>query len=442
LTTEATKISPEHIQGPINKNPLLRSCAPTSAPDTSASNYRRLLVTSELHYSSAMSGAIYSSGPATYSFWRRYLDAFNEVVVIARIRSGYVQENDHQRADGPGVSFRSLPDHTGPWQYLHNSRAARSIVRVTIAECTSYLLRTPGLVGQLVWGEIVRLKKPYALEVLGDPWEALGPRTWKSVLRPVFRVLATQQLKRICSGATAINYVTSGTLQKRYPTSKSAYVGGFSDVNLDHASVPAEIIQNRYRRLHESPWQDAKSNGPVRVGFIGSFESMYKGPDTLLRAAALCRSRLNFQLILVGAGRYLPKMKTLAVKLGIVDRVEFLGELSSGRSIFEFLDSIDLFVMPSRAEGLPRALVEAMSRGCPSIATSVGGIPELLEASDLVPAGSPEKLAKLIFEVATDSNRLLAMSARNLSKAAQFNPQMLQEARRAFLEEVKRRSSS
>jgi glycosyltransferase involved in cell wall biosynthesis len=143
---------------------------------------------------------------------------------------------------------------------------------------------------------------------------------------------------------------------------------------------------------------------------------------------------------MVGAGRYLPEMKTLAGKLGIADRVEFRGELPSGRPVFDFLDSIDLFVMPSRAEGLPRALVEAMSRGCPCIASAVGGIPELLAADDLVPAGSPEELAKLILQVATDSNRLFAMSARNLAKADQFNPQALNESRRAFLEEVKRRS--
>jgi hypothetical protein len=71
----------------------------------------------------------------------------------------------------------------------------------------------------------------------------------------------------------------------------------------------------------------------------------------------------------------------------------------------------------------------------------VGGIPELLEASDLVSPGSPEKLANLILQVTADSGRLLAMSARNLAKAAQFNPQTLKEARGTFLEEVKRRSS-
>jgi hypothetical protein len=71
----------------------------------------------------------------------------------------------------------------------------------------------------------------------------------------------------------------------------------------------------------------------------------------------------------------------------------------------------------------------------------VGGIPELLEASDLVPPRSSEKLAKLILQVAVDSDRLLSMSVRNLAKAAEFSPQTLNESRRAFLEEVKSRSS-
>jgi len=320
-------------------------------------------------------------------------------------------------------------------------RRARIIARHAIAKCKAYLLRMPGLVGQMVWHEIVNAKKPYALEVMGDPWDAFSPGTWPHVSRPIFRRIATDQLKRICADATAIHYLTSQALQRRYPPSKRAYAVGFPDVMLENAGVPAETIQDRSRRLNEFPWQDTSSGGLIRIGFIGSFAQMYKGPDTLLHAAVLCRRRLNFQLVMIGAGRYLPEMQTLAAKLGIADRVEFRGELPSGRSIFEFLDSIDLFIMPSRAEGLPRALVEAMSRGCPCIASAVGGIPELLEASDLVPANSPEKLANLILQVTADSGRLLAMSARNLTKAAQFNPQALNESRRAFLEEIKRRSS-
>jgi glycosyltransferase involved in cell wall biosynthesis len=396
-------------------------------------------MTSEEHFAQSVSGAIYSSTFAKYATWSRYLNAFDDVLLLARVTKREPQENE-QRADGPRVSFRPLPDYTGPWQYLQVRRHARIIARHAIAECSAYLLRVPGLVSQMVWREIVHAEKPYALEVVGDPWDALSPGTWPNISRPIFRLIATHQLKRICAGATAVHYLTSQALQRRYPPSRRAYAVGFPDVMLESAGVPADMIQYRHRRLRESPWRDAKRGSPIRIGFIGTFARMYKGADTLLYAA-LCQGRLNCQFSMVGGGRHLPEMKTLAAELNIADRVEFLGELSSGRSIFEFLDSIDLFVMPSRAEGLPRALVEAMSRGCPCIASAVGGIPELLEPSDLVPPNSPEALAKLILQVAADSDRLLAMSARNLVKAAQFSPQTLNESRRAFLEEVKHRSS-
>jgi phosphatidylinositol alpha-1,6-mannosyltransferase len=427
----------------MNENQLLRDSVSSSfALDTSGLHCKRLLVTSEEHYSRAPSGAVYCSGFAKYAVWSRYLDVFDDLLVLARVTKSDRQEDEQQRADGPGVSFRPLPDHTGPWQYLYVRGQARMITRHAITECSAYLLRVPGIVSQMVWHEIVRAKKPYALEVMGDPWDALGPGTWPHISRPIFRSIATVQLKHICSDATAINYVTSETLQKRYPPSKNAYAVGFSDVSLEKTDLPGDKVQARNRRFHELPWHCAKNDTPIRIGFIGSFALMYKGPDTLLHAAALCQDRLNFQLIMVGVGRYLPEMQTLAARLNIAHRVEFRGELSSGHSIFEFLDCIDLFVMPSRAEGLPRALVEAMSRGCPCIASAVGGIPELLDASDLAPVGAPEKLAKLILDVAADSNRLLAMSVRNLAKAAQFNPEALNRSRHAFLEEVKRRAST
>ena len=86
-----------------------------------------------------------------------------------------------------------------------------------IAQCDAYLLRVPGLVGRLAWQEIRRVKKPYALEVVGDPWDALAPGTWPSLFRPIFRRAGSRELKTMCRGAVAIHYVTEGALQKRYP---------------------------------------------------------------------------------------------------------------------------------------------------------------------------------------------------------------------------------
>ncbi len=398
------------------------------------------MITSEEHFCIAESGDPYVRGPAKYSFWSRYLDVFDEVVVLGRARLGRPLEAVHQRADGPGVFFRALPDYTGPWEYLRARRKVQIITRLTIAECDAYLLRMPGVVSQMVWREIVPSKKPYAVEAVGDPWDALSPGSWPSVFRSVFRRVAARQMKRICAGATAVSYVTAVALQRRYPSGKSAFSTGFSDAMIEESSVPDKIIENRYLRLREMPWNNSQNGSPFRIGFIGSFSRLYKGPDVLLRAAALCK-RLDFQLVMVGQGRYLAKMKTLAVNLGIADRVRFLGQLPSGSSIYDFLDGIDLFVLPSLAEGLPRALLEAMSRACPCVGSAVGGIPELLDASDLVPPGIAALLAERIAQVAGDSNRLIAMSERNVAKAAQFDPATLNQARHVFLEAVKNHSA-
>ena len=101
------------------------------------------------------------------------------------------------------------------------------------------------------------------------------------------------------------------------------------------------------------------------------------------------------------------------------------------------LDSADLFVLPSRTEGLPRALVEAMARALPCIGSAVGGIPELLDASDLVPAGDSAALAAKIQEVLRDPLRMEKMSRRNLAGAQEFVDSVLAERRRRFYQHVR-----
>jgi glycosyltransferase involved in cell wall biosynthesis len=401
----------------------------------------RLLITSEGHFSRGPHEQIFADGPAKYSSWSNYLEVFDEVLVLARVSANQCSLGEAARADGPGVSFCALPDYHGPWQYLKNLPELRRRVREAVARCDAFILRVPGLVGRLAWQELRRRGKAYALEVVGDPWDALGPGTWPDIFRPVFRRVAVHNLQEMCAGAMAIHYVTQNALQRRYPPAKDAYAVGFSDALMDFAFVTPEIIENRYRRIEELA--GTGGSNAIRIGFIGSMAQMYKGPDVLLRAAALCRSRgLNFEVTMVGTGRHASEIQALARQLGMEDKARLVGQLPSGQVIFDLLDSVDLFVMPSRAEGLPRALLEAMARGCPCIGSNVGGIPELLAEADLVPPGDPEALAEKIMEVAGNPERLKAMAQRNLEKARQFSPELLKEVRREFFRYVRAHSGA
>jgi L-malate glycosyltransferase len=404
----------------------------------------KVLVTLEDHLWRGADGLFRVDGSVGYASWSQLLDAFDEVILLARVRENSGDSSQGNLVEGRSVSVCKLPDYVGPAQYLINLPQLRSIVRRTVAECDAFVLRVPGLVARLAWQEIRRVKRRFAVEIFGDPWDALGPGTMPGLFRPAYRQLAARNMKKICRGAVAALYWNGSVLPRRYPPGKDSYSAVSPSLTVSNGYASSELVVKRSRRIAElNSSTNRGSAKSLRIGFVGSFAQLYKGPDTLLRAASLCsRTALDFRVLFVGAGRYRPKMELLANQLSIRDKVEFLGQLRFGSAIFDFLDSVDLFVMPSRAEGLPRALVEAMARACPCIASNVGGIPELLAADDLVPPNDPEALARKIMEVVADPERMKVMSARNLARAKQFDPEALRNVRRAFYQYVRDHSKN
>lgn len=401
-----------------------------------------MLVTLEDHLKLGPDGHIYAAGPAGYSTWSELLDSFDEVVLVARVRADDTPSADENRVEGPFISVQELPDYVGPWQYLSKLPLLRKGVERAVGRCDAYILRVPGLVGRLAWRAIRRSRKPYALDVVGDPWDALGPGTTSGLLRPVYRRLASRNMKAMCERSGATLYCSGEALPRRYPSRKGSYWAVSPRVILSNGYASAELMAERCRHVHHSQGSDGMGKRPFRLGFIGSFAQLYKGPDTLLSAVALCsEAGLELKALLVGEGRHRKAMENLARKLSVQARVEFLGQLRFGKAIFDFLDSTDLYVMPSRAEAFGRALLEAMARGCPCIGSNVGGIPELLAAEDLVSPGNPRALADKILEVSRDPQRLERMAQRNLAKAREFSPERLREVRRTFFEFVKLHSS-
>ena len=168
---------------------------------------------------------------------------------------------------------------------------------------------------------------------------------------------------------------------------------------------------------------------------------LYKAPDVLLRAVSLCyQEGLELEVVLIGDGRFRPRLEALAHELRIASRVKFLGLLRTPESVRRELDKSDLFVLPSRTEGLPRAMIEAMARGLPCIGSTAGGIPELLSDEDLVPPGNARILADKIIEVIRRPSRMSEMSARNLKVAAGFKESRMRERRIAFLRHLEQSS--
>lgn len=284
----------------------------------------------------------------------------------------------------------------------------------------------PGLSGSLASYRLRRIRRPYGVEVIGDPHEVYGPGSVQNPLRPVLRVLTSELLRSQCRHAAAVAYVNKRTLPERYPTNECAFVTNYSSIDL----------QNEH--LKSAPQVYKATEDYIRIATVGSLAQPYKGVDVLLQSLAELRGSIPaFTLTVVGEGSYRSDLQRQSVDLGLANQVDFLGHIQAGDAIREVLDSNQLFVLASRTEGLPRAMIEAMARGLPCIGTTVGGIPELLPTEDMVPPNAPEALANKIIEIVHDPERMSRMSARNLDKAKEYRSDVLQARRAAMYMHLK-----
>jgi glycosyltransferase involved in cell wall biosynthesis len=93
--------------------------------------------------------------------------------------------------------------------------------------------------------------------------------------------------------------------------------------------------------------------------------------------------------------------------LALGDACEFVGQYSEPLGRTAFMESLDVFVLPSFAEGTPNGVIEAMAHGVPVIASTVGGIPDIVDAASgiLVPPGDAHALAQAMSQLAQDPQR-------------------------------------
>lgn len=381
----------------------------------------RLVVTADERFVGTPDGAVWTTGTFAHSFWQRYLSAFDEVGVLARVLPVATAPAGSTRVDGPGVRVHALPHYIGPAQFLRKRRAIQSVVDSAVSRQDAVLLRAPSTIATLVSSILADRGQPYAVDVVADPYDVFAPGAVRHPLRPFLRRWFTGRLRDLCSGAVAVSYVTQHALQRRYPAAPGAYTDWCSDVELNEDSFVARA-RTSFRR-----------DGHSTLVLVGSLAQLYKGPDLLIRAVAALNERgLAVHAVLVGDGRCRPAVESLARRLGVEGSVTFAGQVAGGAAVRSQLDRADVFVLPSRCEGLPKALLEAMARGLPCVTSSVGGMPELLAPQDLVPPGDIEQLAARLYEVLADEDRLRSMAARNLARAHDFSQDKLQPRRESF----------
>ncbi len=196
----------------------------------------------------------------------------------------------------------------------------------------------------------------------------------------------------------------------------------------DPLSDELEALRVPPNRLHKIPnaWTPVRNalsraearaeltapDGPTVLGWVGRLIPI-KGCDVLLRALHRLQESGHRQWIarIIGDGPEAEPLRTLRDELELGERVEFVGYVDQAARL---LSGFDVYVMSSRSEGTPIALLEAMGAGLPIVATAVGGVPDMLgdgEAGWLTPPESPAALASTLEEVLTDPNQRARRSA-------------------------------
>jgi L-malate glycosyltransferase len=165
----------------------------------------------------------------------------------------------------------------------------------------------------------------------------------------------------------------------------------------EYMGMSRSVIYNGLEAL--TPGMASRPNefqtGSTTLAVIGRLDHV-KGCDIAVRAVANSSMPSGAHLAIVGSGPELSSLTTLAATLGVGDRVQFLGFRANA---YDYIAHADILIMPSRHEGLPYTLLEALSLGTPVVAAKVGGLSEALEnerTAILIEPDNPEAVARAV----------------------------------------------
>lgn len=350
------------------------------------------------------------------SFSRRYLDIFQEVCIVGRF---YSQDNSEgMPVDGDRVSFLGVPGYVGPLQFIYNVLKILAILYRVSGMDARFILRTPGTVPFILSLFLVLRRKRFSVEVVADPYDQLSKGANSSKLRAVFRYLYVALLKWQCRVSFSAAYVTDSALQKRYPPG--------SDFNYSYTSLNLSKDWFVYRpKIYKDSFERE-----IKIISVGMMTQSYKGFDTLIAAVSELKLRGRKVLVhIVGDGELREDYEEMVRSLSMENEIIFSGRVERGQELKNLFDHSDLFVLASRQEGLPRAMIEAMSRGLPCIGTNVGGIPELVNEDFLVDSDSPSQLSKMIERVASNESLYNSLSSACLINSKKYSQEFVQVER-------------
>lgn len=368
-------------------------------------------------------GNYYTGSAFSQAVFDRYLQHFDHITLIMRKAPVAPEDIDTlsrmNRIETDRINVATIPNTKESLKSFFNPFVRRELKRVIISEINkvqAVIICAHSESGYIAARYCSAHHIPYLAEALGCPWGNL----WNHSLRgKVLAPVARRQMKFIMKHASYAVYVTDTFLQQRYPTEgKSAAI---SDVELQASDE--QVLVSRLEHI-------CNHAGKLKIGTAGALHVPYKGQRFVIRALAKLKAQglSNYEYHLAGGGDNIALLD-LAKKLGVEDQLIFDGMLPHD-AMFEWFDNLDVYIQPSLVEGMPRALIEAMSRGLPCFGSKTGEIPELLGRSGNFECGDVNAIVKKLKLM--KPKKMEHMAKRNFNYAKRFEKKLLEEKRYNF----------
>jgi Glycosyltransferase len=365
----------------------------------------------------------------TMKVWKRYLAVFNDIIITARkknLNSANLSDlNGLIPVNGKHLTFNLLEKYTGSsgkiLSQIKNLNQTNNQIKSALIKSDASIMRLPSVVGLLACRQAIRLKKPWAVEVVACAYD--GNINHKRLINRLFTPFLYFFTKHYVKKAPFALYVTSKFLQNRYKNNN--ITTNVSNVEIELPDE--EVLLKRLNKI-----DNLNKNTVLNFGVVGSLDVGFKGHYEAMTALSKIKDKLPcFKLKFIGPGN--PKYYyDLAKKLQLSDNFEFNGLLPNGKKVFEWMDNLDVFLIPSLQEGLPRALIEAMSRGCPSLGADTGGIIELIDYQFLHKKKDTNKLSLDILNLINNKDLMKTQAVDNFNKSKEFCNEILNAKRTEF----------
>ncbi|TGE39734.1 glycosyltransferase [Desulfosporosinus fructosivorans] len=395
----------------------------------------RLLVIQEQHFTRMPNGEVWVDVQSNQRFWDRYLNVFEEIVVCARFNKCEDYDTDGlMRSDRDRVSFVELPNYRGVGGLIKNYSQVSETIKRAIRQCDCVIFRAPSPISMVAYPLIKKSKKPFAVEIMNNPATQYSKQSMSHILQPLILNIVVNQTKDMCLKANGVSYVTERTLQELYPStaqlkgeSKSFFEGSYSTIRLD---------QENYCYLYVA---DIKVR-PDPFTFInaGMMNDNRKGQDIFIEALSILHQRgYNVKGILVGEGLLRQEFEQLGVRLGIRDRLDFVGWKVGYADVQKELQRAKIAVFASYGEGLPRSMIEAMANGLLCFGTKIDGIVELLDDDLLVKEFSGEAFANKIEPFLSDWSCVEPIRNKLYERSKKYEYTILETKRNEFYKKLR-----